>query len=654
MAKVRFPTPVSCGKTPLTAKALSKSYGSLEIFCDVDVAVDRGSRVAILGLNGAGKTTLLRMLAGLLPPDTGSVDPGHGLRLGYYAQEHETLDVERTILEHMRAAAPEQTDTDLRKILGAFLFTGDDVDKPAGVLSGGEKTRLALATLVCSGANVLLLDEPTNNLDPVSREQVLDAIARYPGAIVLVTHDPGAVLALKPDRAILLPGRRRGRLERRPAGARRTRLGHHRIAVIMVGRHPIGLTMMRVSWRSVGAMVARVLADLDAAAGDRWDGIRRIGIDEISYKRGHKFLTVVVDHDSGRLLWMTPGRTKRALGLFFERLGPDRCAQLELVSADGADWIAEVVALNAPQAKRCMDPFHVVKWGMEAMDTTRRQVAAQARHDGDADLAKALGAGCRFALWKNPDHLTVNQQATLADIERINEPVFRAYILKEQLRAVFSHHDQNGPERLDAWIDAAAHSGLPAFVRLAERIEDYSPTIKNALEHKLSNARVESINTKIRLITRVAFGFRSAEALIAWPCSTSAARPPPTRPNPRLTTHKISRRAPAGHDRRGNAITTVWRGRPRRRSRWRRRRRLAAGAWGPARRPAPAGPPRPRSATGRTAARPPRPRRGPGRRPRRTPPRRQRRRGTASPACCGSGARCAPAAARRRAAAPRR
>jgi ATPase subunit of ABC transporter with duplicated ATPase domains len=177
----------------------------LEIFTDVNVAVDRGSRVAILGLNGAGKTTLLRMLAGLLEPDTGQVEPGHGLRLGYYAQEHETLDTGRTILENMRAAAPEQTDTELRRILGAFLFTGDDADKPAGVLSGGEKTRLALSTLVCSGANVLLLDEPTNNLDPVSREQVLDAIARYPGAIVLVTHDPGAVQALKPDRAILLP-----------------------------------------------------------------------------------------------------------------------------------------------------------------------------------------------------------------------------------------------------------------------------------------------------------------------------------------------------------------------------------------------------------------------------------------------------------------
>jgi len=207
--KVRFPTPAACGRTPLTAQGLSKSYGSLEIFCDVDVAVDRGSRVAVLGLNGAGKTTLLRMLAGVLPPDTGEVLAGHGLRLGYYAQEHETLDVERTILEHMRSAASQYgsglTDTELRAVLGAFLFSGEDVDKPAGVLSGGEKTRLALATLVCSGANVLLLDEPTNNLDPVSREQVLDAIARYPGAIVLVTHDPGAVSALKPDRAILLP-----------------------------------------------------------------------------------------------------------------------------------------------------------------------------------------------------------------------------------------------------------------------------------------------------------------------------------------------------------------------------------------------------------------------------------------------------------------
>jgi len=209
VAKVRFPNPAPCGKVPLTARGLSKSYGSLEVFVDVDVNVDRGSRVVILGLNGAGKTTLLRLIGGYEQPDTGEVIPGHGLRIGYYAQEHETLDVDRSVLEHMRTAdsanGGKQTDTDLRKILGAFLFSGDDVDKPAGVLSGGEKTRLALATLVTSGANVLLLDEPTNNLDPLSREQVLDAISRFPGAIVLVTHDPGAVQALRPDRAILLP-----------------------------------------------------------------------------------------------------------------------------------------------------------------------------------------------------------------------------------------------------------------------------------------------------------------------------------------------------------------------------------------------------------------------------------------------------------------
>jgi ATPase subunit of ABC transporter with duplicated ATPase domains len=138
-------------------------------------------------------------------PDTGEVLPGHGLRLGYYAQEHETLDVTRTVLENMRTAAPDLADTQVRSVLGSFLFTGDDVDKPAGVLSGGEKTRLALATLVVSGANVLLLDEPTNNLDPASRAEVLDALHRYRGAVVLVTHDEGAVEALAPERVVLLP-----------------------------------------------------------------------------------------------------------------------------------------------------------------------------------------------------------------------------------------------------------------------------------------------------------------------------------------------------------------------------------------------------------------------------------------------------------------
>ncbi|MGA4542324.1 ribosomal protection-like ABC-F family protein [Uniformispora flossi] len=205
VAKLRFPQPAPCGKTPLMAQELSKSYGSLEIFTDVDLAIDKGSRVVILGLNGAGKTTLLRLLAGVETPDTGRVEPGHGLKLGYYAQEHETLDPERTVLENMRSSAPDMDLVEVRKVLGSFLFSGDDVDKPAAVLSGGEKTRLALATLVVSAANVLLLDEPTNNLDPASREEVLGALRSYEGAVVLVTHDEGAVEALQPERIILLP-----------------------------------------------------------------------------------------------------------------------------------------------------------------------------------------------------------------------------------------------------------------------------------------------------------------------------------------------------------------------------------------------------------------------------------------------------------------
>jgi ATPase subunit of ABC transporter with duplicated ATPase domains len=205
LARLRLPDPAPCGRVPLTASGLSKSYGSLEVFTDVNLAVDRGTRVVVLGLNGAGKTTLLRLLAGLERPDTGEVHAGHGLRLGYYAQEHETLDTRRTVLENMQQAAPQLTDTEMRSILGSFLFSGDDVNKTAGVLSGGEKTRLALAQLVVSSANVLLLDEPTNNLDPASRGEILAALRRFRGAVVLVTHDPGAVEALNPDRVVLLP-----------------------------------------------------------------------------------------------------------------------------------------------------------------------------------------------------------------------------------------------------------------------------------------------------------------------------------------------------------------------------------------------------------------------------------------------------------------
>jgi transposase len=278
--------------------------------------------------------------------------------------------------------------------------------------------------------------------------------------------------------------------------------------------------LMRIAWRTVGAIVARVWADTERQH-DRFAGLRRIGIDEISYKRGHRYLTVVVDHDSGRLVWAAPGRDKTTLRRFFDVLGEDRAAQISQVSADAADWIADVVAERCPNAVRCADPFHVVKWATEALDEERRRAWNTARGALDRRRAgRARGQAkkfkhARYALWKNPEDLTDNQRDKLEWIAKTDPRLYRAYLLKEGLRYVFKVKDEAGKQALDRWISWARRCRIPAFVQLQQRIVKHRAAIDATLEHGLSQGLIESTNTKIRLLTRLAFGFRSPEALIA-------------------------------------------------------------------------------------------------------------------------------------------
>ncbi len=272
--------------------------------------------------------------------------------------------------------------------------------------------------------------------------------------------------------------------------------------------------LMRVAWRSVGSIITRVVADARAAT-DPYDGLRRIGIDEISYRRGHKYLTVVVDHDSGRLIWVAVGRDKATLESFFELLGEERSALIRLVSADAAEWIRSVVADRCPNATLCADAFHVVQWATRALDEVRRQIWRDARNMGAPNMVAHL-KGCRYALLKNPEHLTNRQRGSLANVARVNNSLYRAYLLKEQLRLVFQQRGRPAIRALDAWINWARRCRIPAFVDLARQIQRHRASIIATLTNDgLSNALVESTNTKLRLLTRMAYGFKSTDNLIA-------------------------------------------------------------------------------------------------------------------------------------------
>lgn len=274
-------------------------------------------------------------------------------------------------------------------------------------------------------------------------------------------------------------------------------------------------TLMQISWRTVGSIISRVVADLAAArAGDGLDGLTRIGIDEVSYRRGHKYLTVITDHDTGRLVWVAPGRDKKTLASFFDALAEDRTKRLRLVSADGADWIADLVALRAPDARLCMDPYHVIAWVQNALDQVRRAVTNAAKARGDKTAARILFRS-RYALWKRPADLTDDQRAKLDLIAEAHAEVHLAWQLREHASAIFAAGGADGVALLDTWYEAAANSGLAPMVTLAAKLERFYDDICNTLNAGISNALAEATNLQIRLLTRVAFGFHSPQALIA-------------------------------------------------------------------------------------------------------------------------------------------
>jgi transposase len=271
--------------------------------------------------------------------------------------------------------------------------------------------------------------------------------------------------------------------------------------------------LMRIAWRSVGQICERVACEAQREI-DLLAGLRRIGIDEISHRKGHRYLTVVVDHDNGRLVWAAAGRDRQTVERFLYALGEERCKQLELVSADMAAWIAGPISERCPQAELCLDPFHVVALATDALDEIRREVWNEARRAGQTQTAREL-KGARFALWKSPEHLSARQKHKLSDIQTTNRRLYRAYLLKEQLRQIYRLPAKAAIALLEAWLKWARRCRLPPFVKLARTITDQRTGIIAAIQHGLSNARVEAINTQIRLITRRAFGFHSPDALIA-------------------------------------------------------------------------------------------------------------------------------------------
>jgi len=276
--------------------------------------------------------------------------------------------------------------------------------------------------------------------------------------------------------------------------------------------------LLRCTWRTIGQIIARVVADLDD--DELLEGVTRIGIDEISYRRRYRFLLVVVDHDRRRLIHAVNGANASSLGGFFDLLGEEKTAAITHVSADGAPWIKQVVTQRCPNATLCADTFHVVKWAGDALDQVRRDTWNEVRERRRYGHQRARGEGkvlndSRWSLWKKPENLNDAERARLDYIAATHPRLHRAWALKEGLRVAVTSTGPGAIAALDRWIAWAQRCRIAPFVRLAKRIREYRAAIVATIEHGLTNALVESFNTKIRLITRRAFGFHKVNALIA-------------------------------------------------------------------------------------------------------------------------------------------
>ena len=291
--------------------------------------------------------------------------------------------------------------------------------------------------------------------------------------------------------------------------------------------------LMRVAWRTVGDVCARVLERLEDGMPPRTSGLVRIGVDETSYKKGRRYMTVVVNHDTGAVVWCHEGHGRKVFDAFFEQLGEEGRASIELVSADGARWVDEAVAEWVPRATRCVDTFHVVQWATDMLDEVRRQAwrKAEARakaaprrgrgrpRKGEAasPVGKAANAvkGLRYPLLKNPEDLTERQAADLELAATSSPRLYRAYLLKEGLRLALKLPADQIREGVEAWRGRAWRSRIPEFVELQRKVKRHLDAIVATATHGLTNARVEAINNKIKLIVKMAYGFRNTGNLFA-------------------------------------------------------------------------------------------------------------------------------------------